>query len=59
MPYALAHIEENIYAVININTANADFSQVTPTPLDLSNESVEEGLARRKKVWIVTVGFEE
>ena len=59
MPYALAHIEENIYAVININTANADFSQVTPTPLDLSSESAEEGLARRKKIWIATVRFEE
>ena len=59
MPYVLAHIEGNTYAVININTADADFSEVTPTPLDLSSESAEDALARRKKVWIATVRFEE
>ena len=46
-------------AVINIHTADADFSEVTPTKFDLSRESTEEGLARRKKVWIATVRFEE
>ena len=59
MPYALAYIEGNTYAVININTTSADFSEVTPPPLDLSRESAEEGLARRKKAWIATVRFEE
>jgi hypothetical protein len=56
VPFVSSTIEENEYAVVNVNTfENFDPADLDTSVTDFNGESVAERLERRKKKWISKV----
>ncbi|MFQ5995577.1 MAG: GFA family protein [Acidiferrobacterales bacterium] len=56
MPFATSRIDGELYAVVNVNTfEDADTFTFTREVRDYEAESLEDRLARRKRVWIPAV----
>jgi len=60
MTFVTSMIEENLYAVVNVNSFEAiDSSCYSPADTDFEGETTESRLDRRKSSWIpsVTIAF--
>ena len=58
MMFALSEIDENTYAVINVNHfENVDENELISTQTNFDDETVAMRLERRKKNWTPTVRF--
>ena len=56
--FALSEIDENTYAVINVNHfENVDENELISTQTNFDDETVATRLERRKKNWTPTVRF--
>jgi len=55
MPFVIAKINGQLYAVININTLDSSLNRAQITHVELSNETVTAGQQRRSQIWIPSV----
>jgi len=57
MPFCLTEIDGNVFALINIRTANIEVSSLAIQVFDFSDETIEESIQRRKLKWIPIEGI--
>jgi hypothetical protein len=60
VPLVTSEIENNLYAVVNVNVLeNVDQSWLNRASADFEGEDVESRLVRRKRNWIADVRIAE